>query len=123
MKRHLPLYLAFVCTLALGLFLALPEAAEAGCDGLCERVSPGCKECIHTGSFTGANCEQSGPCFCLYSQCASGPQVSAEATVAPDGVPELLREVPEMTTETTAEARACELMAFLSLQNVALTAE
>lgn len=123
MKRHLPLYLAFVCTLALGLSLTLPDAAEARCDGDCVRISPGCRECVHTGSFTGANCIQQGECFCVFTECDSGLRSAAEDGAAPDGIPQLLREPPERTEEAEAEASACELMAFLSLRDVAPSAE
>jgi len=123
MKRHLPLYLAFACTLAFGLFLALPEPAEAGCDALCVRVSPGCRECVHTGSYTGANCIQHLPCYCIYTECTSAAHVSAEATTGPDGVPELLREQPALTEEATQEASTCQLMSLLSLPDLVPAAE
>lgn len=115
MKRHLPLPLTFVCALILGSFLALPEAAEARCDALCVRVEPGCRECVHTGEFTGANCIQHGACFCIYTECTSALQSSVEVSASPDDVPEFLRQQPAMTEQASEEA-ACDLATLLSLQ-------
>jgi len=91
-----------------GLALVAPQEVSAGCTKLCQRVShptnPFCRQCVETGVFQGAHCEQVSACFCLYEDtCAQ----FASTTPSPlDGV---LTEEPNATpadAATPAEALA-----------------
>lgn len=83
------LVFAFVAVAA----LLLVESAFA-CTQMCTRV-PGtfCRVCEDTGEYTGAGCQQSGPCGCFFVQviCADG------STSNPLGLEEPLMSTVEPT--------------------------
>ena len=71
--------------------VALAQPAEA-CTLQCEIVAPFCKQCVDTGSYTGAVCQQVGSCGCRYVQV----QCLAAASEAPE-LPEFLEAEPALT--------------------------
>jgi len=80
--KTLTIGLALVAALA----LMLPGVASA-CTEQCQHVDGGgpfCRQCVDTGSYTGATCQDNGPCGCFYTQntcglAASGIQPQTQA--------------------------------------------
>lgn len=94
---------ALLCLFVLGL-LALPNPASA-CTMKCQRLEGGplfCRECVDTGSFTGAACDSNGPCSCFYVQVlCDGPMAAAETSLPTASF--LEPEADQCTAETVAD--------------------
>lgn len=39
----------------------------AACTSACQVVSPNCRRCVDTGSYTNQTCRNSGSCNCIYT--------------------------------------------------------
>lgn len=109
MKQNL-LYPALLCILVLGLAMAIPQSASAGCQGICERVGPGCKACVDTGKHTGTACDEPSPCFCIYVQCASGQNTASEV-VDWTGILDVEPLLPEVASSRVGCTEAEEVAA------------
>lgn len=126
MKRSLPLFLLFACTVAVAAFLFLAQPAEAGCRGLCEPASGGglfCRKCVTADDETGVLCQQSGQCVCYYIQCAFALQSSVRQFTTPDDVPEFLQPELQRTEQTPAPGEDCTLTAQIFGEWVGPTAD
>jgi len=66
--------LIIALVLVASLALMLPGVASA-CTEQCQRVEGGglfCRQCVDTGTYTGATCQDNGPCGCFYIQNGCG---------------------------------------------------
>src|SRR5437764_9375006 len=64
-----------ILALSLVALAALTLAGSASaCTAACQRVGGGifCRQCVDTGTYTGATCENSGPCGCFYTHNTCG---------------------------------------------------
>jgi hypothetical protein len=56
--------------------LVLQTGAALACTSACLRVSnpnnPFCRQCLDTGEYTGATCQNSGTCACFYTHNTCG---------------------------------------------------
>lgn len=68
---------AVLCTLLAVAALGIADVASA-CTVRCVRVDPNsfCRQCLDVGTYTGATCENSGPCGCFYTQNLCGLSVA-----------------------------------------------
>jgi hypothetical protein len=77
------------------LALLLPQPASAGCTKICQSVphptNPFCRQCVETGQYQGAHCNQVTACFCNYQDVCFQ---SASTSSPLDGV---LEEEPTFT--------------------------
>ncbi len=84
--------------------LGLADAASA-CDQQCQRVGPFCRQCVDTGSYTGATCQSSGPCGCFWTQNTCGlfaavaPAATADFLIAENATPALAPVAVELDLE------------------------
>lgn len=78
--RRSPLACGLIFAAAVVSFaILMPGPADAQCQGICTRISPGCRVCENAGQETGALCDQSGPCGCFYVICPFSASQTFEA--------------------------------------------
>ncbi len=59
--------------------LVLQTGAALACTSACLRIpnsNPFCRQCLDTGEYTGATCQNSGTCACFYTHNTCGLAVS-----------------------------------------------
>ncbi len=83
-----------------GLAFLAPQEASAGCTKICQSAptpsNPYCRQCVETGVYQGAHCNQVSACFCNYQDiCAQF------ASTSPSPLDGVLTEEPNASSAAT----------------------